>query len=93
MIKLHFNEQFLRLLGPIISRFFACSNEEKKSTKTTKCVCSSLISMIECHKHALFAKCYYTDCHYAECPTFVSRDLKSKKSSQKDEVNLLRKVL
>ncbi len=30
MIKSHFNDEFLVLLGPIISRFFACSNEEKK---------------------------------------------------------------
>jgi len=27
--KSHFNDEFLVLLGPIISRFFACSNEEK----------------------------------------------------------------
>ncbi len=30
MRKSHFNDQFFVLLGPIISRFFACSNEEKK---------------------------------------------------------------
>jgi hypothetical protein len=29
MRKALFNEQSLVLLGPIISRFFACSNEEK----------------------------------------------------------------
>jgi hypothetical protein len=29
MRKSHFNDEFLLLLGPIISRFFACSNEEK----------------------------------------------------------------
>ncbi len=29
MKKSHFNDEFLALLGPIISRFFACSNEEK----------------------------------------------------------------
>jgi len=29
MRKSHFNDEFLVLLGPIISRFFACSNEEK----------------------------------------------------------------
>ncbi len=34
---------FLVLLGPIISRFFACSNEEKT---TTKGQCSSPISMV-----------------------------------------------
>jgi hypothetical protein len=30
MRKSHFNDEFLVLLGPIISRFFACSNEENK---------------------------------------------------------------
>jgi hypothetical protein len=30
MIKSYFNDEFLVLLGPMISRFFACSNEEKK---------------------------------------------------------------
>ncbi len=39
------NEQFLVLLGPIMSRFFACSNEEKL-IQTTKNACSSRISMI-----------------------------------------------
>jgi hypothetical protein len=29
MRKSHFFNKFLVLLGPIISRFFACSNEEK----------------------------------------------------------------
>jgi hypothetical protein len=33
MRKSHFNDQFLVLLGPIISRFFACSNEEKNKPK------------------------------------------------------------
>jgi hypothetical protein len=33
MRKSHFNEQFLVFLGPIISRFFACSNEEKNKPK------------------------------------------------------------
>ncbi len=45
MRKSHFNDEFLVLLGPIISRFFACSNEEKKLTQTTKGACSSPISM------------------------------------------------
>jgi hypothetical protein len=40
MRKSHFNDEFLVLLGPIISRFFASSNEEKKG------VCSSPISMM-----------------------------------------------
>jgi hypothetical protein len=30
MRKSHFNDEFLVLLGPIISRLFTCSNEEKK---------------------------------------------------------------
>jgi hypothetical protein len=30
MRKSHFNDDFLVLLGPIISRFFACSNEGEK---------------------------------------------------------------
>jgi hypothetical protein len=45
MRKSHFNDEFLVLLGPIISSFFACSNEEKIKTKTTKGACSSPISM------------------------------------------------
>jgi hypothetical protein len=28
--KITLKDEFLVLLGPIISRFFACSNEEKK---------------------------------------------------------------
>ncbi len=46
MRKSHLNDEFLVLLGPIISRCFACSNEEKK-TKTTKGACSSPNSMAE----------------------------------------------
>jgi hypothetical protein len=41
----HFDE-FLVLLGPIISSFFACLNEGKKWTRTTKGACSSPISMV-----------------------------------------------
>ncbi len=40
MRKSYFNDEFLVLLGPIISSFFTCSNEEK-----TKGACSSPISM------------------------------------------------
>jgi len=44
--KITFLDEFLVLLGPIISRFFACSNEEKnKFKKTTKGARSSPISM------------------------------------------------
>ncbi len=43
MRKSYFNVEFLVLFWPIISRFFACSSEEK--TITTKGACSSPISM------------------------------------------------
>ncbi len=33
MRKSHFNDEFLVLLGPIISSFFACSNKEKNKPK------------------------------------------------------------
>jgi hypothetical protein len=33
MRKSHFNDEFLVLLGPIISRLFTCSNAEKNKTK------------------------------------------------------------
>ncbi len=33
MRKPHFNDEFLALFGPIIGRFFACSNEEKNKQK------------------------------------------------------------
>ncbi len=33
MKKSHFNGEFLVLFGPIINRFFACSNEEKNKPK------------------------------------------------------------
>jgi hypothetical protein len=33
MRKSHLNDEFLVLLGPIISRFFAGSNEEKNKPK------------------------------------------------------------
>jgi hypothetical protein len=33
MRKSHFFDEFLVLLGPILSRFFACSNEEKNKQK------------------------------------------------------------
>jgi hypothetical protein len=32
MRKSHFNDEFLVLLGPIISRLFTCSNVEKNKT-------------------------------------------------------------
>ncbi len=41
--KITLFDEFLVLLGPMISHFFACSNEEK--TKTTKGACSSPISL------------------------------------------------
>jgi len=33
MSKSHFNDEFLVLLGPIISRLFTCSNEETNKQK------------------------------------------------------------
>ncbi len=33
MRKSHYNDEFLVLFGPIISRFFASSNEEKNKPK------------------------------------------------------------
>ena len=44
MRKSHFNDEFLVLLGTIISRLFTCSNVEKNNNKT-KGACSSPISM------------------------------------------------
>ncbi len=48
--------EFLMLLGPIISMFFASSNEETKITKTTKGACSSPISMIQTYCDAVLLK-------------------------------------
>jgi hypothetical protein len=42
--KITLFDEFLVLLGPMISRFFACSNEEK--TKTTKGACFSPTYMV-----------------------------------------------
>jgi hypothetical protein len=42
MRKSHFNDEFLVLLGPIISRLFTCSNEEKKILKRVLAVVLSL---------------------------------------------------
>jgi hypothetical protein len=44
MRKSHFNEQFLMLLGPIISKFFACPNEEKNKPKQQR-VCALVLSL------------------------------------------------
>jgi hypothetical protein len=38
MRKSHLNEQFLVLLGPIISRIFALSNEEKINQNNKVCM-------------------------------------------------------
>jgi hypothetical protein len=43
MRKSHFNDEFLVLLGPIMSRFFACSNEEKNKKKQR--VCALVLSL------------------------------------------------
>jgi hypothetical protein len=44
MRKSHFNEQFLVLLGPIISRFFGCSNEEKNKPRQQS-MCALVLSL------------------------------------------------
>jgi hypothetical protein len=43
MRKSHFKEQFLVLLGPVISRFFACSNEEKNKPRQQS-MCALVLS-------------------------------------------------
>jgi len=47
MRKSHLNDEFLVLFGPIISRFFSCSNEEKNKTKQQR-VFALILSL--CHK-------------------------------------------
>jgi hypothetical protein len=37
--KIHLNDEFLVLLGPINSRFFACSNEEKRVNALVLSLC------------------------------------------------------
>ncbi len=44
MRKSHFNKQFLVLLGPIITSFFACSNEEIFLPKQLR-VCALVLSL------------------------------------------------
>jgi hypothetical protein len=43
MRKSQFNDEFLVLLGPIISRFFACSKEEKINQNNIGCVLLSYL--------------------------------------------------
>ncbi len=50
MRKSHFNDEFLVLLGPIISRLFTCSNEEKKGA------CYSPISMVLSEELEIFCE-------------------------------------
>jgi len=45
MRKSHLNDEFLVLLGPIISRFFACSNEEKINKPKQQRVCALVLSL------------------------------------------------
>ncbi len=47
MSKSHFNDEFLVLLGPIISRFFASSNEEKNKPKQQR-VHALVLSLCRC---------------------------------------------
>jgi hypothetical protein len=42
MRKSHFNDEFLVLLGPIMSRFFACSNEGKNKPKQQRVIALAL---------------------------------------------------
>ncbi len=53
MRKSHFNGEFSVLLGPITSRFFACSNEEKNKTKQQReraLVLSQWFKPQHCHR-------------------------------------------
>ncbi len=43
-MRSHFNDEFLVLLGPIISMFFACSSEEKNKPKQQR-VCALVLSL------------------------------------------------
>jgi len=45
MRKSYFNDEILVLLGLIISRFFACLNEEKNKPKQQR-VCALVISIL-----------------------------------------------
>ncbi len=45
MRKSHLNDEFLVLLGPIISWFFACANEEKISQNNKGCMHALVISL------------------------------------------------
>ncbi len=57
-------------LGPIISRLFACSNEEKNQNNKG-CVLYSYLYGVECHctGHSIFYG--NAKCQYAECSIFV----------------------
>jgi hypothetical protein len=50
MRKSHYNEQFLVLFGPIISRFFACLKEGKKTPKQQS-VCALVLSLWYFHEN------------------------------------------
>ena len=50
--KITLFDEFLVLLGRTISRYFACSNEEKEYTKT-KGACTCLISMLSARRNKL----------------------------------------
>jgi len=47
--KSHFDDEFLVLLGPIISRLFTCSNEEKKLKKKKQRALALVLSLWCCH--------------------------------------------
>ncbi len=63
------------LLGPIISRLFTCSNEEKK-IKKTKGACSSPISMVATEKMApdINVANFFVGCKNAAIPVISMRD-------------------
>jgi hypothetical protein len=54
--KITLFDEFLVLLGPIISRFFACSNEEKNKQKQQR-VLALVLSLLEVIKR--FCECHH----------------------------------
>ncbi len=49
MRKSHFNDEFLVYLGPIISRLFTCSNEERINKIKKQRVLALVISLFSIH--------------------------------------------
>jgi hypothetical protein len=67
MRKSHFNDEFLVFLGPIISKLFTCSNEEKNNKKQR--VLALVLSLWDKH-HRISAesKVYQKSIYYAREP-------------------------